>query len=279
MSAERRGIVELCWGPRQGTKAAVSPGQRLTIGRDAAADLVLDDPTVAPLHAAIAWDGEAAQLEHLGGPALTLLSGQAVASAAAPGHGEWIRLGGVDLLFHVEAHTPAPWSRTPADEEAAEHALAALQGAPGPLFAVLDTAIDPRVTELVRESVAPWRSLFDGVEGARLGEAAPHVVALADDPRLRADLVREGWGLGWGVWLVSDRSLHEVRQHLRRFLLVQQEGESSPSYFRFYDPEVLRVFLGTCTPAELAQWFGDVVRCHLGEARDNPTGWWQVDRP
>ncbi|MDC0716814.1 DUF4123 domain-containing protein [Nannocystis bainbridge] len=272
-----RGIVELCWGPQQGAKAVVTPGRPLTLGRDPAASLVLDDPTVAPVHAAVEWDGRTARLRHLGGPALTLLSGQAVTTVAPLEHAAWIRIGGTDLSFHVEALTPAPWSREPDDEVAAEAALAHLQRVPGPLFAVLDTACEPRIAELVRESVAPWRSLFDGVEGARLADAAPHVVSLSADPRLCADLVREGWGYRWGVLLTSDRSLFEVRQHLRKFLLVQREGTPEPTYFRFYDPGVLRVFLDTCTPTELSQWFGGVIRCHLGEDLDSPTGWWRFD--
>jgi hypothetical protein len=140
-----RGIVELCWGPQQGAKAIVTPGRPLTLGRDPAASLVLDDPTVAPVHAAVEWDGSTARLRHLGGPALTLLSGQAVTTVAPLEHAAWIRIGGTDLSFHVEALTPAPWSREPDDEVAAEAALAHLQRVPGPLFAVLDTACEPRI--------------------------------------------------------------------------------------------------------------------------------------
>ncbi|MDC0672692.1 DUF4123 domain-containing protein [Nannocystis radixulma] len=277
MSRPPRGIVELCWGPQQGSKAVITPGQRWTIGRDPSATLALADESLAPTHAAIEWDGERARLHHLGGEALTLLSGQAVTTAAPIEHGEWIRVGAVDLLFHVEALTPTPWSREPDDEAAAERALAELQRVSGQLFAVLDTGSEPRIAELVRESVAPWRSLFDGIEGARLQEAAPHVVNVSTDPRLRDDLVREGWGYRWGVWLVSDKSLHEVRQHLRKFLLVQREGTPEPTYFRFYDPGVLRVFLESCTPAELTQWFGTVIRCHICEDLDDPSGWWRLD--
>lgn len=277
MSQARRGIVELCWGPQQGSKAVIQAGKRWTIGRDPANTLALADESLAASHAAIEWDGERARLHHLAGPALTLLSGQAVTTSAPIEHGEWIRVGGVDMLFHVEAFTPCPWSREPDDEAAAERALAELKRVSGPLFAVLDTGSDPRIAELVRESVAPWRSLFDGLEGARLAEAAPHVVDVSADPRLRDDLVREGWGYRWGMWLVSGKSLHEVRQHLRKFLLVQREGTPEATYFRFYDPGVLRTYLETCTPTELAQWFGDVVRCHICEDIDSDAGWWRID--
>jgi hypothetical protein len=275
----RRAIVQVCWGPLAGVKAVVAPGERLTVGRGAAATLQLaNDEAMAPLQFEVAWDGRRARARHLGGAPLTLLSGQ-VLDDAEVGHGQWLRAGSTDFTVHVEAHTPASTPRDAATQAAAERALEALRAVGRPLLAVVDAARDPRIGELLRESVDPCCSLYDGTEGARLAAVAPHLVALAADSRLLDDLVREGWGLRWAIWLTSARPLLEVRRHLRKVLLVQREGTAEPTYFRFYDPDVLRVYLETCTPDERAQWFGDVVTSHLGEDPGAETGWWRLDAP
>jgi hypothetical protein len=51
--------------------------------------------------------------------------------------------------------------------------------------------------------------------------------------------VREGWGLRWGIFLVGAVSERELRRHLRRFLMVQND-RGEPLYFRYYDPGTLR---------------------------------------
>ena len=40
----------------------------------------------------------------------------------------------------------------------------------------------------------------------------------------------------------------------RAYLVYRRDG--TPLYFRYYDPRVLRVFLPTCTPAQLKHMFG-----------------------
>lgn len=62
-----------------------------------------------------------------------------------------------------------------------------------PLFALLDAARDRRILELCRESVEEHRSLYDGLEGEKLAEAAPYLVAFEPGSRLLEALVREGW--------------------------------------------------------------------------------------
>lgn len=272
-----RGILAVCWGPQEGVKAILQPDRTLTVGRGESAGLRLPhDEALAPLHFELRWEGPRPVLQHRAGLALTLLGGQAV-DAAELTHGAWLRAGGTDFTFHFEAHTPPAAPRAPAARARAERALADLR-ARGPLFALLDLARDPRIGELLRESVDPCRSLFEGTLGAQVAEVAPHLVALAPDSRLLGDLVREGWGLRWGAWLVSDRPLAEVRRHLRKFTLVQLEGQSDPVYFRFQDPDVLRVYLQSCAPDERAQWFGDIVREFFAEDPSAPDGAWSLRR-
>lgn len=270
-----RGIVAVCFGPQAGTKAVVKPGAVLTIGRGEGVGLRIADEALAPVHLEVGWDGAHARVSHRGGRALTLLDGQAI-EAAQIGHGQWIRAGNTDLTFHVEAFTSAE-PREPAVAAAAEKALAAMRGTAG-LYAILDVARDPRIAELMREAVEPCLPLFDGLEAVRQAEAAPQLVALSADSRLLADLVREGWGARWTAWLASRREPAAVRRHLRQFLLANIPGETDLVYFRFYDPDVLRVVLETATEEEQRRWFGDVVDGYLGEDSAAATGWWTILR-
>lgn len=278
MSAAQRAIVTVCLGPHEGARVSAAPGELLTVGSGEAATLRIEgDPTLAPVHLEVRWDGRAAELRHLGGPRLTLLGGQAVESTALQS-GDWIRAGATDLLFTLEAHTPASAPRDPGLRATAEWALPALR-ARASLHAVVDASRERRIHELLREAVEPARSLFDGLEGTRTAAAAPYLVALRGDSRLLDDLVREGWGLRWALWLVSEKPLAEVRRHLRRFLLARLEGGDEPVYFRYYDPEVFRVYFDTCTLVERAAWFGDVVLEFLAEDPSSLSGWWSAESP
>ncbi len=274
-SVTARGIVAVCFGPQMGVKGVVTVGATLTIGSAEGVGLRIADEALAPVHLEVGWDGVQAQVAHRGGRALTMVDGQAVEYAQI-GHGQWIRAGNTDLTFHVEAFTAAE-PREPAMAAGAERALAGLRGIDG-LYAILDVARDPRIAELMREAVEPCFPLFDGLEAARQAEAAPQLVALSAGSRLLADLVREGWGARWTAWIKSSREPTVVRRHLRQFLLANIPGEADPVYFRFYDPDVLRVVLETANEEERRRWFGDVVDEVRGEDLAAAAGWWTSRR-
>ncbi len=69
-----------------------------------------------------------------------------------------------------------------------------------------------------------------------------------------------------GIVLQSNASFGDVRKHLRGFLLVKNEA-GKKYRFRFYDPRVLRSFLPNCTNAEVAEFFGPVLRYFAEGAR------------
>ena len=129
----------------------------------------------------------------------------------------------------------------------------------GALYAVLDGARSPRVYDLLRRSGAPHQPLYDGALDPALAEAAPHLVALEREHAFTAALLGEGWGESWGSFVASPARFPELRRHLRRFLRVRTE-DGRTLLFRYYDPRVLRVYLPTCTPDELATFFGPITR-------------------
>ncbi len=264
-SAPLRLIVEVRWGPMQGRKACCSPGQRITVGRAATNDLaVLHDEEMAELQFELQWDGRACALAHRGGDVETLLGGEACFTGDVA-HGQWLRAAGTDFSVYFEEQIPAKDVRSDAALARSEAAAAALDGDPGSLFALVDAARDDRVLELLRQSVEEYRSLYDGVEGETLADAAPYLVGIPAGSRLRAALLREGWGLRWLTVVRSDKPLLELRRHFRKFLMVQLEGDEDPVYFRFYDPEVMRVYMRSCSAEERRPWFDGAVSAYYVE--------------
>jgi len=142
-------------------------------------------------------------------------------------------------------------------EQAAERALPILQAAAeaSALHVILDAARTPRILEALREAVEEHRSLYEGTQGIALEDVAPYLVRLHGDSRLLAQLVREGWARRWGIFLEGSVPQRELRRHLRRFLMVEDEtGE--PLYFRYYDPGALRDFWPSCARRQLVDLIG-----------------------
>ncbi|CAD5367190.1 conserved hypothetical protein [Rubrivivax sp. A210] len=127
------------------------------------------------------------------------------------------------------------------------------------VWAVLDGARDPAIHRALFESRLEHRCLFTGRGGLLSRElelAAPQLVELPPGHALGLRLLDEGWGQSWGIWLrIADPS--NLRHHLRTLLRVQDE-DGQRMLFRWYDPRVLRLYLPTCTPDELRQFFGPI---------------------
>lgn len=69
--------------------------------------------------------------------------------------------------------------------ETADDALEALraEAAKDSLYAIVDTARDDRILELLREHVEPHKSLYEGAEGESLDEVAPYSWGRCDPTR------------------------------------------------------------------------------------------------
>ncbi len=126
----------------------------------------------------------------------------------------------------------------------------------GRLYAILDACDTPSVLEKVRE-LGDERaiSLYRGTADEMYEAIAPYLVAV--DPALFDWITETLWAEPWGIFVRSPSDLAELRTHFRKFLLV--DGPTGEQwYFRYYDPRVLRTYLPTCTPDELAEFYGPV---------------------
>jgi hypothetical protein len=103
--------------------------------------------------------------------------------------------------------------------------------------------------------VEEHRSLYEGIQGVALEDVAPYLVRLSPDSRLLAQLVGEGWGRRWGIFLEGSTPHRELRRHLRRLLMVEDE-RGEPLYFRYYDPRALRDVWPTCSRRQLVELVG-----------------------
>jgi hypothetical protein len=217
------------------------------------------DVEMANAHFELAWDGTACHVRDLKSTAGTLLGGEPVERGSV-NHGDWIRAGTTDFSVYFEGAEPsAPGDETKLHAELTSMAqVLAVLGAQESLFTVLDTARSPRVLELLRGSAEEYLSLYEGPQGAALAEVAPYLVKLPTGSKLLESLLAEGWGHSWGIYFTCPLTFLETRRHLRKFLMVEAEGQEGRLYFRFYDPRVLHQFLPTCAPGQREEFFGHI---------------------
>jgi len=124
------------------------------------------------------------------------------------------------------------------------------------VWAILDAARDERIYPELRLSRLEIIPLYAGKLPESLQRAAPYLVELGPNYSFTRPLLEMGWGRSWGVFLrIGDA--RNLRHHLRGFLRVQDES-GRRLVFRYYDPRVLRVYLPTCLPDELATVFGPI---------------------
>lgn len=103
------------------------------------------------------------------------------------------------------------------------------------------------------------QSLYRTREGAEeaLPDEAPYLFTWPHSEAFANFFPQEGWGKSWGILIKSSADFKTLYQHLRRFLTVQLEG-GNQVLFRYYDPRVLRLFLPSCTTAQLREFFGPI---------------------
>lgn len=134
------------------------------------------------------------------------------------------------------------------------------------IWAIVDAAQDQKVYWTLTNSFLQHCCLFAGKLPQALEMAAPYLVQLDPEDKLTTFLA-ENMGRNLGIFLRCDGSLNEVRKHLRSFLTVK-DMRGQKMLFRYYDPRIMRVYLPTCTSAELQTVFGPI-----------KTYWTESDQP
>ena len=126
------------------------------------------------------------------------------------------------------------------------------------LCVMLDGASVPGLLErLDAERSLQAECLLRGELEPDMAEVAPYLVKLEPESEFTEWVVGTGWVQHWGTFVTSRRGFRTLHSHLRGLTLVYRR-DGTPLYFRYYDPRVLRIFLPTCSPAQLKQMFGPV---------------------
>ncbi|HSK41137.1 MAG TPA: DUF4123 domain-containing protein [Arenibaculum sp.] len=125
------------------------------------------------------------------------------------------------------------------------------------LWAIADAAAEPRVPLLVRSTVREACCLYSGQVPPGLAEVAPHLLQIQPNDSVTRDLLGLCWRRNAAVFLRAEEPFGVLRRHFASLLKVRG-GRGIVHLFRFYDPRILRAYLPTCTPAELAVFFGPV---------------------
>ncbi len=144
------------------------------------------------------------------------------------------------------------------------------------VWAILDCARDPNIYLALLASRLEFRCLYSGKLPRELEMVAPQLVELLPNHHLTDQLLDEGWGQAWGVFVRTQDGLN-LRHHLRKLLKVVDE-DGRRLLFRFYDPRVLRAYLPSCTPSELQQFFGNVSYWLTENERGNSMAAWSMSR-
>lgn len=276
-------IVEVRGGRAANTKTVIPPGQTRTFGRTELSDVPIPhDETLGSVHFDLTWDGATCRLRDRKSLTGTELDGARVLTARVP-HGGWIRAGKTDFVVLEEGHSQRSFlvegadadeedarneNESPTPAESTLRALAELRAlaAREPLYALLDAARDERILPLLRESVEPHRSLYEGVDGDALEDVAPYLAGpMQADSMLLDSLVTLGWGKRWGVYVTSPASMKALRRHFRRFLMVEVAETGEKLYFRFYDPGALREVVPGFAPR------------HVNDLLEETTGFYHED--
>ena len=148
-------------------------------------------------------------------------------------------------------------------QKAINHLFRSEEGrTPQGTYTILDAARDDKIYSELLNSDMESLCLYVGDKALELATVAPYLLSLKREDPFTQWLMNTGWGKSWGIFLRSSASLKDLHRHFRKFLMVYDQ-KGIPSYFRFYDPRVLRVYLPSCNASELQVLFGPVERYYV----------------
>lgn len=124
-------------------------------------------------------------------------------------------------------------------------------------YAVLDGASIHGLRKILHEFKPKQECLYLGALSDDMADAAPYLVQLEPESAFTRMVLEQGWGKHWGIFVLSEAGIRDLRQHLRRFLTVY-DPNGKALLFRYYDPRVLRAYLPTCNAEEIGKLFGPV---------------------
>lgn len=246
--------IEITNGKYIAQTIALEGGDVCRVGRGAKVDVFLpNDFALAERHFMLTFDGFGGRVIDSGSQGGTFLNGEWVLAAEIEAHC-CIRAGETEFAVLFEDDLARDDIDTPI-----KHLVNFLQNRDGDLFCLLDAARDEKILPMLQKSNVKFMSLYQGESQRQLPHVAPYLIEFQKDSVFLEKLLRNGWGKRWCSFFTSDAPFALLRKHFRKFLFAQDErGETV--YFRFYDPSILRTFLGSCNAEELSEVFGQITK-------------------
>ena len=161
--------------------------------------------------------------------------------------------GATRVITPIGADTPPRWTGFSQPQAIM---LDALYAAPGNVFVYLNALREQLIQAFVEASGEQFLPLSQTLVASRV-QTSSYLVALPRNSRLHNVLMKEGWGRMWGVYCSSPAPLDQVAGHLRSIASVQSGG-GVPLNLPLADPQFMRIFLGSLTPAEGIAIFGPI---------------------
>ncbi len=148
---------------------------------------------------------------------------------------------------------PAAAARAPQDA-----IPAVLAGMQWPVLALVNAQASETITPYLEMGVPNLRQygVWEG-DPASTPSWVPYLLPVSAQSSWLRPLLEQGWGKGFVSFLVSSAPGADVQKHFAKFLSVQLSSGNGV-YFPFYDPRVMRDFLPTAAPGELAMFLGPV---------------------
>lgn len=140
----------------------------------------------------------------------------------------------------------------------------------GNWYALMDACGEPMVPPWAAAHGERAACLYDGAAADDYWDTAPYLLQL--DAELYQRIRSEMNGRPWGWLFETAVDLATAKHHWKRFVMVRDE-EGSDYLFRFYDPRVVRTFLGAAELADQIRFFGPV-RSLLVVGDGSPPSMW-----
>ncbi len=270
-----RVVFEILDGPLAGRTVELSPGESVSVGRTAKAQLMLPhDNFLSGLHFLIEYAQSGLVLRDCNSSNGTWVNGERVTERPLA-DGDQVSAGQTRFRIYSESAEEADRRSSTVlfavpkfQEQTGIHSIESLAFAPehqrvleylkqlpSPLFALLNAGIEQHVPHFLMGSGEPFQFLSEGLAVEQMQPPSVYLAQFTPSSALLPRLIREGWGKPWVTFVTCSHPVPELAKHLRNLMLMST-ADGRPFYFRYFDPRILQLLLPTFTPQELSQFFG-----------------------
>ncbi|MBG3129413.1 DUF4123 domain-containing protein [Proteus mirabilis] len=99
-------------------------------------------------------------------------------------------------------------------------------------YAIVDSASEPKLFSMLEKFNPPSCNLYSEPISPEVAELAPYLIEVTDEVQKWLSEQKTPWG----IYVYTKITMRELRQHLRKYLMVMIPEQEKPVFWRFYDP-------------------------------------------